>query len=548
MRNLAALFLVALAVHPAPAPVAAPGSESIRKEDLKADLFFLASDSLRGRLTGTPENLVASELIRSRFERLGLKPAGAEGSYFQPYNLMTAALGAANHLEMQADENRSERYGLGQDFYPQRFSGSGRVRAGVVYVGFGISAPQLGFDDYRDRAAARPEIAGKLVLALEHEPGERDPQSPFDGVVTSEAANPLRKTLAAQEAGAAGILFVSDVHNHLGPSDFQAAAKSYWPAEPRRIPSYMLADWVERVRIPALSISPALASALLQGSGRNLADLARAAETAKGMTPVPLSGARLDLSVEVNRQVHPDRNVVGLIEGGDPQLKDEWIILCAHFDHNGADGEQVWNGADDNGSGTVGLLEIAEAYAVALAAGQRPRRSVLFAAWNSEERGLIGAWAYTERPLWPLSKTVAVLNMDMIGRNEEVPEGGGGRFRGLEIQTAESNANALNLLGFSRSANLTAEIERANQSIGLELKKRYDNNSSNLVRRSDHWPFLQKGVPAIGFHTGLHPDYHTVYDRPEKIHYEKLEKIVRLVHQTSWELAQKDGRPTLTTQ
>ena len=113
--------------------------------------------------------------------------------------------------------------------------------------------------------------------------------------------------------------------------------------------------------------------------------------------------------------------MVAVIEGADPKLKDEWIIVCAHYDHNGADGDQVFNGADDDGSGTVGLLEIAEAYALAAQAGQRPRRTVLFAAWNSEERGLLGARAYAERPLWPLNQTVAVLNMDMIGRNEEVP-------------------------------------------------------------------------------------------------------------------------------
>ena len=181
--------------------------------------------------------------------------------------------------------------------------------------------------------------------------------------------------------------------------------------------------------------------------------------------------------------------------------------------------------------------------------GRRPRRSVLFAAWNSEERGLLGAWAYTERPtLAPLDRITAVLNMDMIGRNEEVPVGGGARFRGLDLQTAESNRNATNVIGTTRSAGLKAAIERANRAIGLELKFRYDNNASNLMRRSDHWPFLQRGVPGVWFHTGLHPDYHTVYDRPEKINYEKMEKVARLVYQTSWDLAVGETRPKMTTQ
>ncbi len=239
--------------------------------------------------------------------------------------------------------------------------------------------------------------------------------------------------------------------------------------------------------------------------------------------------------------------MVAKIEGSDPTLKNEWVIVSAHFDHQGADGNQIFNGADDNGSGTVALLEIADAYARAAQAGHRPKRSVLFAAWNSEERGLLGAWAYTEHPLAPLSSIAAVLNMDMIGRNEEIPVGGGPRFGGLEPQTAASNENTVNVGGLRWAADLGAPLEAADKGIGLTLKTSYDNNASNLVRRSDQWPFLQHGVPAVEFFTGLHPDYHTVYDRPEKINYPKLEKIARLVHQASWELANQPSRPKPAT-
>jgi Zn-dependent M28 family amino/carboxypeptidase len=534
------LAIVSVCV-PLAAQQRAPQNESIRQEDLRADLFFVAGDSMRGRLTDTEENRATADFIRSRFERLGLKPAAPNGSYFQNYNLMTATLAAdpaANVLEIGAGDSGARSLRAGQEFYPHRFSASGVASAPLVFVGFGISAPPLAHDDYRGDI-----VKGRIVLALDHEPGERDPDSAFDGVVTSEWSTPWRKALAAQEAGAAAVLFVTDVHNHPGAANFESAARAYWPDTPPRILNYTLAAWADRIRIPVAQISPALAASLVTTRTRTLEDLAKAAESGRGFAPVALGTAKVTIRTAVDRHIVADRNVVALLEGSDARLKDEWVIVSAHFDHNGADGTQVFNGADDNGSGVVALLEIAEAYSLAARDGHSPKRSVLFAAWNSEERGLLGAWAFTEQPPAPLPSIAAVLNMDMIGRNEEIPVGGGGRFAGLEVQTAESNSNALNLMAFSRVPDITTEVEKANGGIGLELKKRYDNNSSNLLRRSDQWPFLQRGVPAMGFITGLHPDYHTQYDRPEKINYVKMEKIARLVHQVSWDIANADTRP-----
>ena len=519
-----------------------PFNDSIRVADLKADLFFLAGDGFKGRLVGTPENALAAEFVRSRFERAGLAPGGASNTFIQPVNLMIATLGRENLLELVNPDGAAMRLRPEQDFYPQRFSASGHVRAPLVYAGFGITSPALSYDDY-----AGDRVKGRVALILEHEPGERDPASPFDGVVTAEAAVPIKKVLAAQERGAVGVLFVADVHNHPEPLNFQAQARAFWPQTPPRIERFTLSSWADRVRIPVAQVSPALAEILVRAAGRSLADLSRAAETARGFEALPL-GVEVSLTTSVDRHIVPDRNVLGYIEGTDPRLKDEVVIVSAHYDHEGSDGTVTFNGADDDGSGTVALIEIAEAYGLAAQANQRPRRSVLFACWGSEERGpLLGAWGYTEQPRWPLEKTVAVLNMDMIGRNEEVPIGGGGRFNGLEVQTAESNRNAVNILGYTRTPELSALVERTNKAYGLELKMRYDNNASNLLRRSDQWPFLQRGVPAVWFHSGLHPDYHTQYDRPEKINYEKMEKIARLVHHASWVLANQDGRPRMAT-
>ena len=361
--------------------------ESITQTDLRADLFFLAGDAMRGRLTDTNENRVTVDYIRSRFERAGLKPI-ANGGYFHNYNLMTATIGDGNRLTLDLPAGAAREFASGIDFYPQRFSATGEVSGIVAFAGFGITAPKIAHDDYKG------SVKGKIVLVLDHEPGERDPNSPFEGIVTAEPAAPWRKALAAQQKGAIGILFVSDVNNHPDPANFEQSARNFWPATPSRIPNYTLAAWTDRIQIPAAQISPATAAALVAGSGKTLEDLADQAERASGgFTASDVTSTPLTLRTAVTRHVVSDRNVLGLLEGSDPKLKDEWVLVTAHFDHDGVNGTQILNGADDNGSGTVALMEIADAYALAVQQGQRPKRSVLFCAWNSEERGLLGAWA-----------------------------------------------------------------------------------------------------------------------------------------------------------
>ena len=308
-----------------------------------------------------------------------------------------------------------------------------------------------------------------------------------------------------------------------------------------RMERYLLGAWAEKVAIPFGQISIALAEALGTRLRQTLQELARGADNRRGSSAITLPGVTATLVTNVKRSVVRDRNVVASLEGSDAVLKDQWIVISGHPDHDGALGDQIWNGADDNGSGTVGLVAIAEAYALAAREGKRPRRSILFAAFNSEERGLLGAWAFTEAPLVPLPQIVAVLNMDMIGRNEEVPTNTDYRFRGLEVQSARSNENAVNLLGYSYAPELSDEVTRANTALRLEIKRRYDDTVANLIQRSDQWPFLQRGIPAVWFFTGLHLDYHSPADRADKINYAKMARVVRLVHQTSWLLAEREG-------
>lgn len=524
-----------------PAQEKAPFNDSIRREELEADLRFLASEQMQGRLTGSAEAALAARFIESRFRRLELKALGPEGSFLHPFTLWWAELEAPNRLRVDLGGGREREAKLLDEFAPSLFTANARARAGVVFAGYGIEAPELGWNDLASRA-----IAGRILLVLEGEPDPEDPKSIFDGLVTSAHADGLRKILNAQRRGAAGVLFVDPAQEEKGVNRFPAQARSQWPETPPRIKRYALVSQAGGVRIPVASVAPSLAETLL--GEKRLTEVVKEARRPGGIEAMVLPGVEVELETRLRRHYLDDHNVVAVIEGADGVLKEEAVLITAHYDHNGADASGVYPGADDNASGVAGLIEIAEAYALAARAGRRPRRTVIFAAWGSEERccgPLLGAWAWTEHPWWPLEKTVAVLNLDMIGRSEEVPEGGGPRFRGLPLQAAAANANALNLLGWSYSPDLRVAAVEANREFDLELRFRYDNNRSNLLRRSDHWPFLQRGVPALFVHTGLHPDYHTLYDRPEKIDYAKATRITRFVHQLSWNLAQSPGRPAL---
>jgi Peptidase family M28/PA domain len=449
----------------------APENDSIRMDHLKADLVFLAGDAFRGRLTETPENSLATEFVASRFSRLGLKPVASDGSFFLRYNLVTARPGSSGTLEA-ARGSSTRKFSRSVDFYPHRFSASGVAQGKLAFAGFGIVGPDQGRDDYKG-----VDVRGRIVLVLDHEPGETDPTSPFDGLVTSEHADPLKKAVEAERKGAVALLIVSDLHNHPDPENFEALAAAYWPASPPRIERYALQSRVEQVRIPVAQVSRSVAAELLQSVNQPLVELARSVESDGGAGAVAVDDVTVTLSLDVRRHIVPDRSVIAALEGSDPKLKDEWVVISSHHDHDGADGAVILNGADDNGSGTVGLIAIAEAYASAAGKGQRPRRSILFASFNSEERGLLGSWAFVASPPVPLAKIMAILNMDMVGRDEEVPEGGGPKFRGLPVQKAETNRDTFTLLGHSRSTALAESIERSNATggFGLRIKKDYDN-------------------------------------------------------------------------
>ena len=503
--------------------------ETIRSADLKSDLYFLASDEMQGRDTNTLFNRIASGYLAHRFELMGLEPVVGDRSHFQPFSLVQSQLSDSNRFEVRfQDSPLATTALLKEDFFPSLLSSNGKVTAPVLFAGYGISAPEHQYDDYQGI-----DVRGKLVLVMDHEPGEKDPDSIFEGLVNSDYSRELHKILNAQNHGAAGVIIVQDRANHPGPAPFSRNAKRTWPENTSR-PRYTLQIWIDQVTIPAVYASRKIAATLMKGAERKLEEIQEGIDRKYQPSSFPLAGVQATLETSIVRNQVRLRNVLGLLRGSDPVLRDEVVILGAHFDHIGVRDERIYNGADDNASGTAGLLEIAEAFCLN---SNRPRRSVLFAGWNAEEQGLLGSYYYVAQPSFPLEKTVAMFQMDMIGRNEEVPDPTSLRFRGLSEQSAEENADAVNVLGYTRSESFRRLVTESNERIGLRLRFRYDNHEANLLRRSDHWPFLNRGVPILFFHTGLHPDYHGPGDTPEKINYAKMERIVRLVFLCTWTAA-----------
>jgi Zn-dependent M28 family amino/carboxypeptidase len=229
-------------------------------------------------------------------------------------------------------------------------------------------------------------------------------------------------------------------------------------------------------------------------------------------------------------------NVVGVLDGSDPALRNETVLFSGHFDHEGIWEGKIYHGADDNGTGTVGVIELARAFA---RNPEKPKRSLVFAVFAAEERGLLGSYYYAANPVRPLAGTRAVINFDMIGRNE-APSA---QTEGL-TQISADTSNELGLIGTINSPDYRTAVEHANQHVGLKLTYKWDQDAAlNIFQRSDQFPFAIREVPAVWWFTGFHPDYHQPSDTVEKINFEKMQKILQLAYLTGWSFADAPTPP-----
>lgn len=505
-----------------------PGLDRIRINDLRADLTFLASDALEGRRSLQRGSEVAIQFLAAEFDKAGLKPVAGD-SYLQAvplieYRVDTSETALA--LE-QGATHRVLQYGV--DF----FGGSpfeAQVQGPVAFAGYGITAPEFGYDDY-----ASLDARGKIVLILDHEPQENDARSIFNGKGNTRYSSALVKVLNAKKHGAIGVLFAAEP-NRKHPSTQERTARIPGSEQrARRLPPQVLAD--SEARLPTLTLGDTLAMELLSATGQKPSELqARIDDTLKPASMV-LPGTRAEMRIVIAEQRRGiSYNVLGLVEGSDPALKSETIVYSAHYDHDGAWDGNIYHGADDNASGTVGVVELARVFA---ASPEKPKRSLLFAIFAAEERGLLGSHYYAAHPLRPLATTRAVINFDMIGRNE-TPS----RQTDSLIDIAPDTSNELNLIGSINSPHYRAAVERANEYVGLHLNDKWDRDAAlNIFQRSDQFPFALHDIPAFWWFTGFHPDYHQTTDTVDKINFTKMEKILRLAYLTGWDFANAAAPP-----
>lgn len=527
----AALLVAALAPTRASAQVPVPveAQKSITAQELMGLLKFYSSDWFHGRQIMTPWYDMATDFLASQLAAEGIQPAGPNGSYFQDFDLVATKLTDDMALSLTGPGGTADGLKAGVDFSVTSTPASWAFTRSVpvVFAGFGIVDDEHGWNDYSGL-----DVKGKIVAVVDGYPGINTDSNPLGIEQGSRRGFGFSrgKGTTAQRMGAAGLITLP--HPRVPDRTRIMTLEQMTNGRLRYSPEGMrpAAD-----PFPEITLSPGASETLL-GNGV-LARTVERMESRGKPEKVNLRNASLTGHATVTEDRQKTRNVVAKIEGTD--LKDQVVMLGAHADHIGERNGQINNGADDDGSGSVALLEIAEAFKNSPV---RPRRTIIFGWWSGEEAGLFGSWFYSHNPIIPLDKTVALIQMDMIGRNEVVSADNGD---GIPPETDAENANSFNMIGYSYSEDMKNLISRANQDIGLKINFRYDAGSENILKRSDHWNFLQQGVPIAFLFTGLHADYHRPTDTWDKINYPKMARISQLAFRAAWDLANTDKLPKL---
>jgi len=500
MRTLKTLTLIILL----PAALAAQGAATISADSIRTHVRYLASDELAGRGTGTPGNVMAAEYIARLLKGWGLAPMGDNGTYFQHFTVVTGVrAGGSNALTASgpAFPGGSVAAAPEADFRPLGFSRDGTVTGSLAFAGYGITSADSSYNDYRTL-----DCAGRILIVLRYSPDGSDPH----GALSRYSAFQT-KTRLARERGAAGMIVVT------GAAD---------ESEDRLMPLRYDQSFANG-GIPCITVRRAFADRLIAATGWTVAAVQESIKARGASVAFPVPGVTVTMTTEVERITAPTANVVAGIASADPSLKDQALVLGAHFDHLGMGGEgsgslqpdtvAIHHGADDNASGTAGLLELARAFAPERAT---LGRSVVFTFFSGEEMGTLGSGYYVNHPAVPLEKTAAMINMDMVGRLV---------------------GKALTVNGTGTSPVWGSILDKEGADSSLTITRVPDGYGP-----SDHAQFYGKGIPVLFFLTGTHADYHRPSDTWDKINYPGEERVVRFVYRVAVDVDRAGERPAFT--
>jgi hypothetical protein len=483
------------------------GDKEIEADSLLQHIKFLAADDLKGRANGSEGLEKAADYIAQQFKAVGLEP-GISGGWFQPFELVAGlAVGQENRVSIQF-RGKTVSLAIGSGYYPLAATGSDRTPSlkldnlPLVFAGYGLAVPDLGYDDY-----ARIDVSGKAVVILSHEPQEYDGSSRLNGTRPMPQTTLNAKAQLALSKGARALLVIGDPAHRVDEGQYDLF-KSDPDAEDQGLPV---------LRLRRSEMQP-----LIQAWG--LDNIARLIDQDLVPRSELLKGATLDYVESLRRDRRTVRNVVGILPGSDPARAREAIVIGAHYDHVGLGGRlstapgrtgEIHNGADDNASGTASIIEMARA-----AMDQRSRfpRTLVFVAFAGEERGLLGSAYYASHPVIPIDNTVAMLNLDMVGR-----------ARG-----------SVDISGLEASPSMEADLKAAvgASAGGLSIKR-----AGPGAGRSDDANFIDRRVPAINFFTGFHADYHRPGDDWDKIDAVGTTRVATLALELAARLAERRTRP-----
>jgi Peptidase family M28 len=514
-------LLATLSIHAA-ARRAPAGAEDITANQLRAYLTFVAADEMEGRDTPSRGLDITANYLASQLQRWGVKPAGDEGTFFQRISLLRRKVDPAKTTAALGDRT----YVYGDDFLASSHPG-GEAKGPLVYIGYGLVFKAKNLDPYKGL-----DVKGKfLVIHQGLPPGVS--QTDLKG---KDGDDYETTSHYAARNGAAGILVVPDMQTLMTWKTTRQAAVDRGSIQVERLQDGTAV-------VPQITASPAMIGTLFGGEKLTGAEVMSRAFARTATDPFELGKDKiLSVTIAANSEKLRTQNVVGILEGRDPVLRNEYVAVGAHYDHIGirpGSGDTIYNGADDDGSGTVAVLAIAEAFA---RQRTRPRRSLLFVWHAGEEKGLWGSALVTKFPPVPIERIVAQINIDMIGRSR--PPG--------DTKPANQRLTGPDEIYIVGSTMMSTELgelaAHVNEGyLGLTLNRKYDDpkDPERIYFRSDHYNYAKRGVPVLFFFDGVHEDYHRPSDSVDKIDFAKMEKVTRTIYAIAARVADLPSRPRI---